>query len=230
MKYLFIDVETTGIDPSQCAIIQLSGIVEIDDKVVREFNFRLKPHPGAAISPEALAVTQLTEEEIQQFPPPYEIYEKFISILEEFVSPFDKKDKFFFCAYNAQFDAEFIRQFFTRNHNQYFGSYFWHPPLDIMYLASEKLKHIRHTLPNFKLGTIAKHFGLNLSEDSLHDSLYDIQITKQIYTILTNKTSNSESSSDLPLTNTGTSETSSPNSTQSQDQTLQNKDFSQGLF
>lgn len=54
MKVLYFDCETTGTDPIEQDITQISGLIEIDGKVVDKFNFRCQPLNWDGISPEAL--------------------------------------------------------------------------------------------------------------------------------------------------------------------------------
>ena len=53
---IFYDVETTGENPNKHSIHQVAGLIEVDDQVVEEFNIHSRPHPKAAIEPEALKV------------------------------------------------------------------------------------------------------------------------------------------------------------------------------
>ena len=53
MKFIFIDVETTGIASPQSGLIQLAGVIEIDGEEKQSFNFRIRPFPNDEISEEA---------------------------------------------------------------------------------------------------------------------------------------------------------------------------------
>ncbi len=48
-KIFWFDVETTGINCTTNAIIQLSGIMEFDKEVIEEVNYQIRPFPGAVI-------------------------------------------------------------------------------------------------------------------------------------------------------------------------------------
>ncbi|MDZ7795548.1 MAG: hypothetical protein U5N56_00180 [Candidatus Marinimicrobia bacterium] len=52
-KFLYFDVETTGLNPAKHDITQLSGLIEIDGEVVDGFNFNLKPYDFTVIDPRA---------------------------------------------------------------------------------------------------------------------------------------------------------------------------------
>jgi hypothetical protein len=39
----------------------------------------------------------------------------------------------------------------------------------------------RHRLVNFKLATVAAHMGIEVDQESLHDSLYDVSLTIELF-------------------------------------------------
>ena len=185
MKLLFFDLETTGTNPGKNGIHQISGMVEIDGVEKEGFDFHVQPNPKALIEEQALAVAGVTREQVLAYPPMGEIYNQFTAMLSKYVNKFDKKDKFFLVGYNnAAFDNQFLRGFFLQNGDQYFGSWFWPNSIDVMVLASNKLVERRAEMENFKLSTVAKFLGIQVSEDNLHDAFYDIYLTREIYLIV----------------------------------------------
>ena len=107
-------------------------------------------------------------------------------MLEKYVDKYNKKDKFFLVGYNnAAFDNPFLRGFFLQNGDQYFGSWFWSNTIDVMVLASAYLATRRPDMENFKLSTVAKTLGVNVDDESLHNALYDIRLTKAVFDIVT---------------------------------------------
>lgn len=182
MKILFFDIETTGLSPADHAIIQLSCIADIDGEVKGVFNESIAPFPGAKISDHALDTNGKTWEEIKGYQAPIEAFRKLTAFLDTYVSKFDSKDKFFLCGYNnAAFDNPFLRRFFERNFSKFFGSYFWSNSLDAMVLATNHLAHSRPLMENFKLATVVKAAGLEVDENRLHDSLYDVELTRALF-------------------------------------------------
>ena len=182
MKLFFYDLETTGTLVNKHGIHKISGMIVIDGKVKETFDYHVAPNPKAQIEPEALAVGNVTESQIKSYPDMFEIYNQLIDTMSKYVSPYDKKDKFFLVGYNnASFDNQFFRAWFLQNGDKYFGSWFWANSFDVMVLASPFLATVRHTMPNFKQGTVAKQLGINVEDDKLHDALYDIEICKAIY-------------------------------------------------
>lgn len=182
MKLLFFDLETTGTNPARHGIHQISGIVEIDGVEQERFDFKVRPNPKAEILDEALAVGGVTREEIDAYPPMEEVYCKLVALLSRYVNKYNKTDKFFLVGYNnASFDNQFLRGFFLQNGDNYFGSWFWSNSVDVMVLASQYLLADRQLMPNFKLSTVAAQLGVVVSEDKLHDALYDVDLTRDAY-------------------------------------------------
>ena len=101
--------------------------------------------------------------------------------MNKYIDPYNKRDKFALIGYNAKFDYDFLRKWFEKQSFSYFGSFVWFPPIDVMNLAAFDSIERRSEIPNFKLGSLAKAYGINLIEDDLHDAFYDISITRDLY-------------------------------------------------
>lgn len=188
MKLFFFDLETTGVDYKTNAIHQISGEIVIDGVSVEKFNLHVRPFEGAVIDEKALQVGGVTKEQIMSYPVGYEVYNELLAMLGKYVSRFDRKDKFFLVGYNnASFDNQFLREFFLKCGDIYFGSWFWANSIDVMVLASWYLADERQNLSDFKLATVAKYLGINVSDADLHDAHYDIWLTKEVYNIVGKK-------------------------------------------
>lgn len=186
MKLFFFDLETTGTNPGRHGIHQISGEIMVDGVTREQFDFKVCPNPQAQIEEDALKVGGVTKEQILAYPPMYDIYRKLINMLEKYVDKYNKKDKYFLVGFNnASFDNQFLRGFFLQNGDQYFGSWFWSNSFDVMVLATPYLAANRAEMENFKLATVAKALGIEVSEDNLHDASYDIALTKGIFQIVT---------------------------------------------
>jgi DNA polymerase-3 subunit epsilon len=183
-KLLFFDLETTGLDPVKNAIHQIAIGILIDNELFK-IGFKIKPFNGAIIEQSALDVAGVTKEQILLYPEAIKVYDCIVNILSKHVDKYDKTDKFHLVGYNnASFDNQFLRQFFTQNNDKYFGSWFWSDSIDVMVLASDKLKSVRHEMENFKQSTVAKKLGIELDETKLHDALYDLDICYEIYKLV----------------------------------------------
>lgn len=185
MKSIFIDVETTGTDPAKHGLVQLAGAMFVDGKLADSFNIKAKPFPGDVIEDEALKVNGLTPLELAAYPEPRQAYREFTALLSKHCDKFDRSDKFHFIGYNADFDSDFVRRFFEKNGDNYFGSFFWFPVLDVSKLAGIRFMSNRHKLANFRLMTVAEYCGIEIDQAQAHDALYDIRITMRIFKKLT---------------------------------------------
>lgn len=184
MIKIFYDLETTGLKPDRHCIHQMSGLIEIDDEVVDSFDFKLSPHPKAAIDKIALHTSKVSLEDIQNYPDWELAYHGFISILHRYIDKYDTKDKAFLVGFNNRsFDDDFLRKFFELNNDKYYGSWFWSNTIDSMNTATEYLLLRRPRMINFKLMTVAKELGIEVDESLLHEAGYDVFITRQVYRI-----------------------------------------------
>lgn len=187
MKKLWIDTETTGLDHKKCAIWQIHAISECNGSL-REFGAVMRPHPEAVIEPGALDMLQAAEidtAKLYSFPEQIVIFNKFLNWLKEDINQYDKTDKFTIYGYNVGFDVSFIREWFLRCHNDYFGSFFWQQPVDVMSLAADLLIEQRPLFNSFKLASVAAFYSLS-PRGSMHDAATDIRLTRELYLCLKN--------------------------------------------
>lgn len=184
-KTIFLDTETTGLDTDKCGVYQIAGIIDVDNKTVEEFDISCSLFPGDIIEQEALDKGEITIEEIAAFQRPQKAFIELSKILRKHIDQYDPTDKFIALAYVADFDNRVLRRFFKKNNNDYFGSFFWHPWIDIFNLAAYIWQDKRHEFENFKLGTVAKYCGIDFREDALHDAMCDVRIARELYYKLT---------------------------------------------
>ncbi len=190
MKKFWLDLETTGLNPSRHSIIQIAGIIEIDGVEKETFCFQVRPLKGTAVSNKALEVCRTSVAQLKTYPDPTTVKQDLIDMFNKYIDPYDKKDKFIFLGYNAKFDYDFFRAWFDKQNFSYFGSFFWFPPVDVMNLVAYKIMEERPNMINFKLFQVCKYFDIEVNEDELHDALYDIELTKQLYERVTQQKNN----------------------------------------
>lgn len=184
-KHFYIDVETTGTDPSKNGLVQIAGIIEIDGGQVEKINFNIAPFPEDRIDSKALQVIGKTAEELTSYSSPRAVYTEIIRKMEQYVDRYNRDDKFHFIGYNSRFDESFIRAWFEKLDDVYFGSWFHWPAIDVSNLAAVHFLDSRDDLVNFKLMTVANALGIQVDPESAHDAMYDIEITRQIFKMLT---------------------------------------------
>lgn len=179
-KIIFIDTETGGVNAEKSALIQLSGIIEVDGTEKEKFNFYIKPFENSEVNKKALEVQGRTLEELgtEKYIDESIIYQEFLEILDKYIDKYDKNDKFIVAGYNVKFDIDILKALFERNNNKFLFSYFNSSMLDPLY--SVRLLQVAGMLPvleNNKLETWCKYFNIELKA---HDSLQDITATKKL--------------------------------------------------
>jgi len=182
-KHFFIDVETTGTDRQLHNVFQVSGILTDENyNTLEKCDLRFKPFSLDHVEQGALEKTGMTLETLNT--PSLnslEAYMQFTELLSRHCNKFDKKDKIHFVAYNANFDADFIRAWFSKHGDNYFGSWFWHPPICVMGMMTWITQRVRGALPNFKLSTLCQCAEIEWDESKAHDAKYDIKKTMELF-------------------------------------------------
>jgi DNA polymerase-3 subunit epsilon len=181
MKLFFVDLETTGLDHIKHGIWQLAAQIWIDGVEQERFKLEMQPVKGKLVSQEAMTKCNVDMARLRSLPLPHLAFHELRDRLGKYVSKYDKNDKFFFVGYNAQFDNQFLRQWFEDHGDSYFGSWFWYPYIDVCQLAGFCLMKQRRQMENFKLGTVVNHMGLLFDENEAHDADYDIDATRRLF-------------------------------------------------
>lgn len=184
-KLFYIDVETTGTNPQKHGLVQIAGIIEVDGEEKERINLLISPFEGDTIEAEALEVIGKDEELLWSYEQPREIYKQFIACMEKYVDRYDRSDKFHFIGYNSRFDDSFIRTWFRKLDDNYYGSWFYWPAIDVSNLAAVHLIDQRGSMPNFRLMTVADYLGIDVDADKAHDALYDVEVTRKMHKTLT---------------------------------------------
>ena len=179
---MYLDCETAGLDPKKNPAIQFSGIIEIDGKIVKEFDFKLRPFKDSLIEDKALEVNGITREALLD-PERLEcvdVYKKMKSIFLTYVDRYNKQDKLYLMGQNVGFDYGFLFELWKRQGDDYLGSFIHYHKIDLIALTTTfKLAgSFKAPLPNMKLATLCEYFGLSAQT---HDSLDDIRKTREIF-------------------------------------------------
>lgn len=181
-KLCFIDVETTGTNPYKCSITQVAAVIDINGTVEDELNLLIQPFKDSLIEPGALQVTGLTRDDLfdskRMFP--VEAMKFICEFASLFIDKYNKLDKLWFVGYNCKFDWDFMQQFWKRCGDNYFGSWFCFPPIDVAQLAALMLIDTRMSMPDFKLKTVAEHLKVGQQSD-VHNALADVKLTRDLY-------------------------------------------------
>jgi DNA polymerase III epsilon subunit-like protein len=184
LKVLYFDTETTGTNVRMHDVWQFAAIAEINRQPVESVIFEFQPFNWDYVSPEALEIHGRNTEYLRGLQTPRQGYNQIRKFLEKYIKKFNKKDKFIACGYNIDFDMQFMKAFFEKNGDQFFGSWvqmnsntYW----DVLHLV--RLLWRRGFIPteNCKLETICNYFGIPINA---HDAFSDICASRELWYIL----------------------------------------------
>lgn len=180
-KVFWLDVETTGLDANKHGIIQIAYAIEVDGKLECTKNIACRPFKSDIIEPEALAVTGKTADQILKYMAPEDAFSEITSDLDSAVDKYDTNDKMWIGGYNVEFDNQFIRKFFVKNGNKFFGSYFNNKLLCVFnYLRACEFEGIVPELESANLMKACTEVCKEKPKDS-HDAFDDIWNTINLY-------------------------------------------------
>ena len=182
-KRLWIDCETSGLDPKLNDIWQLAYLIEIDGEVIEEGEMMIRPSNMDTIEDKALEVGGITKEELEKID--YTIkdaVEDLKDVFGKYVDKYDKEDKFVVAGYFIHFDYQFLREMFFKSGDRYgIGSWCFTCLLDVPSFISIGVAKYGMRFPNFKLETVCKKLDVPLKA---HNALSDIKATRILYEAL----------------------------------------------
>jgi DNA polymerase III epsilon subunit-like protein len=173
MRKVWIDCESTGLDPSRHTVIQIAALCEGD-----EFHAKIHPQPGTEISAGAMMVNSfLHDEAVRQDPRTVGI--DFLKFLKKH-RDLNKGYRLLFSGHNVQFDISFLKAWYARMQVTGFeeiGDYHY---CDSMHLAiALKDKGLLPLNQKLNLSALCERFGVK--NETAHDALSDIKATRELY-------------------------------------------------
>lgn len=162
--YTVVDIETTGLSPDKCEIIEISALRVRNDEIVDTFSTLIKP--SKKIDPFIVRLTGITDDMVAEAP-------KIKAVLPEFMN-FVAED--YILGHNVNFDINFIYD----NWKKYFKKEFNNDYIDTM-----KLSRVHCDLPSHRLKALAKHYDVSIKGH--HRALVDCEITFKIYKHIKNE-------------------------------------------
>ena len=174
MNYLWIDVETTGLNEKKNDIIQLACIPIVNGVPQKAFNEFCQPFNWDAVEQEALNVHGITVQQLKTFQSPQDMFSNFI----DYMLSFDVK--FTIAGFNVSFDKRFLSASFSKiNKNQEFSKLF---SIDI-HCVYKRASDVKSKIPSksLKLEALANLYGIEINA---HDALSDISATIELDKII----------------------------------------------
>jgi DNA polymerase III epsilon subunit-like protein len=201
LKLAFLDIETTGLNPSLHSIWEI-GIVIVTKDNCEALNVRCRPMLGSPMDPKALEIGKISEEKLMELQSPLKAKIELEHLFSAHVEKYDKADKMIPIGFNIlAFDWPFFQRWWEiqcgnflpmelGNRNvwgdkvldPYLLSYFRWPPIDLMSVAALKYRNLRQvSLPRLRLSDVAAHVGCPLEKDKAHSAVYDADLCRRIW-------------------------------------------------
>jgi len=176
-KILWIDLETTGLDPDKHGVIQISALYEEDNEIKDRINLKSGVFEKDIIDERAMEINGIKPMDLIKYPEPKIAMADFLLFLENYVDKGDYKDKIYLAGYNTSFDISFLKNWFQKNSNYDFNKYFHRKFIDVMQVAIFFNYNKIIQTKNNKLKTMCDYFGIELAP---HDAMNDILATHSL--------------------------------------------------
>lgn len=181
-KILYLDTETTGLNPKHHDVVQVAGIIEINGRIREEFSIYTQPFDYNTIQKKALDVNKLTVKKLRTFDHPLVGVAKFIALVDKYIDRYEPSDKFIVIAHNAPFDYNFIREWWYKSETKIpFNSYFHRSMIDTVSIFKCLMSSNLIKIKNSKLSTIADYYGISFGKLGSHNALADTRVLFESY-------------------------------------------------
>lgn len=165
-NFVFIDIETTGLNLLKNEIIEIGCVLTTSSlKVVGEFELKIKPEHIENADPVALKINHYNEKD----------WEEAISLGEAMGILAKKVEGCIMVGHNVAFDAGFLEYAF--NKTKLTNSMHYHK-LDTISIAWAKLHH-DPSIEHFSLREMCVRFGIK--NERAHSALSDARATYELY-------------------------------------------------
>ena len=187
-KILWLDTETTGLNPNIHGLREVGFIVEIDGVVMEKGVFYINPftyQKQIEIDDYALSISNKTIEELKTYNRSSLSLKEFMRTIVKYVNVNSKEDVFTIAGYNVGFDIGFIKAWFEDlDIKDGYKTLFNYKALDVFSLVFFLRYQDLINAENDKLETLCKYFNIDIDA---HNALSDILATKQLYEIIVDK-------------------------------------------
>ena len=189
-RLFFLDIESNDAHPHSLSFLELCAIeCDRDLKTVSELEIQFRLPDHQAISPHAMAVTNIDPEKVKYRPNLVDEYDGAVKAHDYFSSRSEDERRLFIGYNNISFDEEAIRALYFRNLlNPYISTEKNALRLDLLHMA-RCLHFIDPTAlstvlnnkgkPSFKLGDIARANGID--NEGAHRAMFDVEMTHSVF-------------------------------------------------
>ncbi|MGN1039863.1 MAG: PolC-type DNA polymerase III [Candidatus Fimimonas sp.] len=157
--YTVVDIETTGFNPNDSEILEISAIRVRNNVPVATFSSLIKPQKYVPYS--ITRLTGITNDMVRFAPPVHEVLHRFAVFLGNDV----------IVGYNVNFDVDFLYDNLLNVH----GVLLTNSYVDVLRIARKLVKNV----PNHKQTTVAAYF--QICAEGAHRALRDCEICNLCY-------------------------------------------------
>jgi DNA polymerase III alpha subunit (gram-positive type) len=186
-KHLYLDLETTGLDPKKNGIVQLAAIYTEDGEEISTIDITMNPSTrrgGVEIDDKALQINKRTRDEIASFQDYDSAFTEFIGWLDQYVDEEVKWDIMIPVGFNSsQFDIPFLKEWFAAQDEEY-HSYFGYKDVDVFAFVKVLKFFKKFESKNDQLKTLCKKYDIEINA---HEAMSDIRATKELFKVLEEK-------------------------------------------
>lgn len=183
MKILFLDTETTGLDPAVNSMIEVAMEYHVDGKKIDEFTVQLFDKQSARqVDLNALKVNGQSINKLYALPDE----SKGVASLTEWLTKLDNKD-LVIAGHNVEFDIKFVKATLNKYGITGFDQVVSGRTMDTHAIAKAliyagKLDPVSVTgKPGTSVGNLAKALGIDLNGRELHSAKDDVSVTAEIF-------------------------------------------------
>lgn len=180
---LFLDIETTGLDPNNNSVLEIAAELWSGDpkpKKISAFHLNIKPNFEKDISLGALRVNK------REVAVPYNYLEEEKEVAKRFVDWLISisEHQMIVCGVNVHFDVQFLEAMLKRYNFYDLKSIISHRHYDITsivrYLQATNKLNISDSITGGTLEKLAKHFKIDCSKLTLHTAKGDVTLTRKV--------------------------------------------------
>jgi len=165
LSYAIVDIETTGLAPAADEIIEI-GAIKIENREIKDI-FNKLVRPERQVPENITDLTGITQDMVAGEFPIKPVISQFVNFIGSSI----------IVAHNAEFDTSFLKNSMKKWLNR---------DMDNLIVCTVLVaRDILPNLENHKLPTVAKYFGLEIS--NRHRAIGDAELTYQIWLHLLQK-------------------------------------------
>jgi ribonuclease T len=181
-----IDVETGGVDPRKCALLEIAAIViqcDSQGKLVQQekfFTTHVNPFKGAIIEPRALEINKIVPDHPFRLALDESVMLEKLDLFTRAALEEHQCRRAILVGHNAHFDLSFLNAARDRCHKMQDNPYHRFTCFDTATLAGA-------ALTKTVLAKALKRAGIPYDKEQAHSALYDTQCTAQLFCEICNR-------------------------------------------